>query len=676
MKKIFSRYNIMRAALFLAGVFIVVYFLPRADSVKLSYEAGRPWLHPMLTAPFDVPVYRDSVTTSLLIDSIKKNFEPVYTLNNAPSDTLKTHIRRNAHLNSVQRQHLLATIDTLYQRGITDIETARVLKDAPSGLIHTVTGRHMRTLPANRVLTRREAYVFVDSVERDPVIRDVLQQIQFTSLLKPNIALDTVATSRLYNERIQPVTAAISVIQQGERIIDRGDVVTPQLDTILSTYERMAADRYQLTLTERIYTMSGQILMSCIIMALLFSYLFIFRKDIFDSMRSLTALLTLMLGFYVISVFAIDWLYMGIFLVPFAMIAILTVVFFDTSTALFVYVIEILACACLTTYPLELIFIEFSVGTITIFSMRELSRRSQLLRAALIAFVTYVVSYLAIEMMATATINTFSWRVIGYFAINMVLINFAYILIFVFEKLFGLISSVTLVELSDINAPLLKKLSEQCPGTFQHSMGVSNLAATAATSIGANVQLVRAGALYHDIGKINNPAFFTENQYGVNPHDALSPEQSARVLHNHVIDGGKMATKEKLPQVIKDLIAQHHGAGKAKYFYTKYQQQHPDEVIDDAIFQYPGPNPQTREASLLMMADAVEAASRSMRDHSPEAISKLVNSIVDGQVDDGLHRESPMSFRDIQLAKDSFINRLRTMYHSRIAYPSSAPKKA
>ena len=674
MKKIFSRYNILRAVLFITGVFIVVYFLPRTDSVKLSYEAGRPWIHPMLTAPFDIPVYRDSVTTRLLIDSIRKNFEPIYAVTNSPADTLKARINRDSRLTYTQRQHLLASIDTLYNRGITDVETVRILKDAPSGLIHIVQGRHLRTMPASRVLTRREAYVLVDSLERDPAIRDALQRLQFTSLLKTNISLDTLATSRLYNERIQPVTAAISVIQQGERIIDRGDVVTPQLDTILSTYESMAADRYQLTFTERIYTMTGQILMSCIIMSLLFAYLFIFRRDVFDSMRSLTALLTLMLGFYILSVVAMDSLFMGIFLIPFAMVAILTVVFYDTSTALFVYVIEILACACLTTYPLELIFIEFTVGVITIFSMRELSRRSQLLRAAVIAFVTYVVSYLAIEMMATATINTFSWRVIGYFAINMVLINFAYILIFVFEKLFGLISSVTLVELSDINAPLLKQLSEQCPGTFQHSMSVSNLAATAATRIGANVQLVRAGALYHDIGKINNPAFFTENQYGVNPHDALNPEQSARVLHNHVIDGCKMATKEKLPQVIKDLIAQHHGAGKAKYFYTKYQQQHPDEVIDDAIFQYPGPNPQTREASLLMMADSVEAASRSMKDHSPEAISKLVNAIVDGQVEDGLHRESPMSFRDIQLAKDSFINRLRTMYHSRIAYPPSASK--
>lgn len=675
MKKIFNRYVLLRAALFLVGVFIVVYFLPRIDTVKLSYDAGRPWVHPMLMAPFDIPVYRDTVSTRVLIDSINREFEPVYTVTTAPADTLKSLINRDTHLSLRQRSHLRASIDTLYARGIAEVETARIIKDSESGTIRTIQGRNLRHLPADKVLTRREAYALIDSLEHDPAIREALQRMQFTRYLEPNLSLDSVATSRLYNECIQPITSAISVIQQGERIIDRGDIVTPQLDMILSTYEGMAADKYSVTLAERLYILTGQILMSCIIMVLLFSYLYTFRRDIFDSMRSLTAMLSLMLGFYVLSVIAIDALTMGIFIIPFAMVIILMVVFFDPATALFAYVIEILACACLTTFPLEFIFIEFTVGTVTIFSIRDLSKRSQLLRAAVIAFVTYVLSYLAIEMMATATINSFSWRIIGYFAINMVLINFAYILIFVYEKLFGLISSVTLVELTDINNPLLKQLSEQCPGTFQHSMSVSNLAATAATRIGANVQLVRAGALYHDIGKINNPAFFTENQYGVNPHDALSPEQSARVLHNHVLDGIKLASREKLPRVVTDLIAQHHGAGKAKYFYTKYQQQHPDEAIDDAIFCYPGPNPQTREASLLMMADSVEAASRSMKDHSPEAIKNIVDRIVDGQVEDGLHRESPLSFRDIQLAKDSFVSRLRTMYHSRVAYPAATPAK-
>lgn len=667
--KYLSRFNLSRAALFIAVAAVVVYFLPRTDRTQLSYEPGRPWIHPLLTAPFDIPVYRDSISTRALIDSINDNFTPVYKIVSSPRDTLVERINRSSSLSTTQRSRLSAVIDTLYAHGVADLETAKGLHS--KGNMAVVQDNIITIHDASGVRSQREAYAWVDSVVRDPASRHALQQMQLSRLLTPNLWLDTVENTRLYNERLQPVTAAISVIQQGERIIDRGDVVTPQLDTILSTYESMAADRYSFTSSQRLYTMLGQVLMAMIVMSLIYLYLYLYRRDIYDSMRSMTAIMTLLTGFYILAVFANGATPMGVFLVPFAMIAILMVVFFDSSTALFLYLLEIIVCTSFTSYSLEFFFIEMTVGIAAIFSMRELSRRSQLLRTAIIVFGAYVFSYLAIELMATAAINTFSWRVVGYFAVNMVLITFAYILIFIFEKLFGLISSVTLVELSDINNPLLRQLSEQCPGTFQHSMAVSNLASNAAARIGANVLLVRAGALYHDIGKTNNPAFFTENQYGVNPHDALSPEQSARVLHNHIFDGLRMADKEKLPQVLRDLIAQHHGRGKAKYFYTKYQQQHPDEVIDDALFTYPGPNPQTREASLLMMADSVEAASRSMTDHSPEAISQLVNRIIDSQVDDGLHRESPLSFRDIQLAKESFIARLRTMYHSRIAYPPS-----
>ena len=273
--------------------------------------------------------------------------------------------------------------------------------------------------------------------------------------------------------------------------------------------------------------------------------------------------------------------------------------------------------------------------------------------------------------MQTGDIHRIAPRMFGYLAINAVFISFAYILIFLLEKTFGFTSRVTLVELSDINNPLLRELSEECPGTFQHSMAVSNLASAAAHRIGANVQLVRAGALYHDIGKISNPAFFTENQHGVNPHDALTPLQSARIVIGHVTDGVKRADKAKLPSGIRQFITEHHGRGKARFFYTTYCNQHPGEKVDEAPFTYPGPNPQSRETSILMMADAVEAASRSLSDHSPEAINNLVNRIIDTQISEGLHNDSPISFRDVNEIKDTFASRLRTMYHSRISYPEA-----
>ena len=267
----------------------------------------------------------------------------------------------------------------------------------------------------------------------------------------------------------------------------------------------------------------------------------------------------------------------------------------------------------------------------------------------------------------------FTWRMVAILVVNAALTSMAYILMFAVERVFGFISVVTLVELADINAPLLMRLSNECPGTFQHSIAVSNLASDAAARIGANVQLVRAGALYHDIGKLANPAFFTENQHGVNPHDALPPERSAAIVVNHVNDGLQLAERAGLPELIRSFIREHHGKGVAKYFYLTYCKAHPDEDVDKAPFEYPGPNPRSRETSVLMMADAVEAASRSLQTHTREAIAELVNRIIDGQIADGLHNESSLAFKDVQTIKDAFIKRLMTIYHSRIAYPT-APK--
>ena len=350
-------------------------------------------------------------------------------------------------------------------------------------------------------------------------------------------------------------------------------------------------------------------------------------------------------------------------------IPIIILVFLDSRTAFFSYLITILLSALVARFQLEFVFLQFVAGIAATVSIRELSKRSHLIRTAAIVFMAYSLAYVAIELIHTGTADKMTPQMFGNFAINAVFISFAYVLVFILEKLFGFTSRVTLVELSDINTPLMRELSEECPGTFQHSMAVSNLASAAAHRIGANVQLVRAGALYHDIGKISNPAFFTENQHGVNPHDALDPMQSARIVISHVAEGLRRAEKAKLPEKIRRFISEHHGKGKARYFYNTYCNAHPGEEVDPAPFTYPGPNPSSRETSILMMADSVEAASRSMSDHSPEAIAALVNKIIDSQIADGLHNDSPISFRDVKEIKDVFASRLRTMYHSRISYP-------
>ncbi|MDO4320833.1 MAG: HDIG domain-containing protein, partial [Bacteroidales bacterium] len=354
----------------------------------------------------------------------------------------------------------------------------------------------------------------------------------------------------------------------------------------------------------------------------------------------------------------------------------LVLVFFDGRTGLFVATVTVMLIAPITSFALEFIFLQFCAAAAVVYSLRELSRRSQLLRTSGVVAVVYIAAYLSLELLMNGTFEGFTWRMPAFLITNALLTSMAYIMMFAVERMFGFVSVVTLGELADINQPLLRELSDKCPGTFQHSMSVSNLASDAARAMGANEPLVRAGALYHDIGKMSNPAFFTENQHGVNPHDALTPEQSARIVISHVTDGLKRADKAGLPAVIRDFISEHHGAGKAKYFYYAWCNAHPDEKPDETLFSYPGPNPRSRETSLLMMADAVEAASRSLPEYTRQSITALVDKIVDGQIAEGLHNNSTLEFRDIKIIKEAFVKRLMTIYHTRVAYPAAATAPA
>ncbi|MCM1296768.1 MAG: HDIG domain-containing protein, partial [Muribaculaceae bacterium] len=567
------------------------------------------------------------------------------------------------------RNSLRKAVELVYSDGIVSTDEYELIHDNKLAQVRFLVNNAMVKVPSSKLRTPRIAYAKIDSMMTDPDMRKAMSQIQLSNRLSPNVSIDSVVSRQLYNERIQQVNAAIGVIQQGERIIDRGDRVTPQLYAILTTYTHMLDSRNYTDTRGGYAVFVGQALFVILLFAALYTFLAMFRRRIFDNLHHLSAIMIAVMGLYILANIVAANISSGIYLIPFAILPVMLVVFFDSRTAQFGLIVETLLCTSLATSPFEFVYIQTMAGMTAIFTLRELTRRSQLLQTALAVFIVYTLSYVAVELMQSGGLSSITWRLIGYFAINSVLISFAYVLIFIFEKLFGLTSMVTLVELSDINNPVLRELSEKCPGTFQHSMSVSNLAGDAARKINANPLIVRAGALYHDIGKIKNPAFFTENQHGVNPHNALDPVKSASIIIGHVTEGLRMAEKEKFPGVIFDMIAQHHGKGVAKYFYTTYCNAHQGETVDPTPFTYPGPNPQTREASLLMMADSVEAASRSLKEYSTETISRLVNSIIDSQIEAGLHAESPLSFADIKMIKEAFIQRLRTIYHVRIAYP-------
>lgn len=668
----------IKAGLFIGALVLILLFLPRESENHYTYEVNRPWTYTLLTAPFDIPVRMDSVRAKAVRDSIDRVFEPVYTRNEAIESTMLAEYAKRltpatagVDIKAAERTRLLNEISNLYADGIVSREVYAEIRAGRLPSVRFIHDNVAESAPTADFRSERQAYAMLDSLFPDQRMRGILAKTRPYEILQPNVTIDSVETERMLAEVCQRAMAPVGVIQQGERVIDKGDIVTPQLAMVLQTYEEMAAERGTGTVSEHYYPVFGQALYLFLLLGVLYLYLAVFRPAYFANRKMLSFLMLLLVGFTFFSYTLASTFASGLYIVPFTMVPIMTVIFLDSRTALFLHFIQVMVAAVIAVFPLEFIFMQFVAGTVAIDSIKDLSRRSQLIRTAFYVFVAYSLAYLSIEVMQTGSIERLSSRMFGYFGINAVLVSFAYILLFLFERVFGFTSRVTLVELSDINNPLLLKLSEECPGTFQHSMSVSNLASAAASRIGANVQLVRAGALYHDIGKTKNPAFYTENQHGVNPHDALDPLQSARIVISHVTEGLKMAEKAKLPMAIRNFISEHHGRGQARYFHTIYSNLHPDEKVDPAPFTYPGPNPRSRETSILMMADAVEAASRSMTDHSPEAIASLVNRIIDTQVNEGLHNDSLLSFRDVKLIKETFASRLRTMFHSRISYPES-----
>lgn len=670
-----SRQLSLRILLFLIVVSVTVYFLPRSAENHYTFEEGRPWSYALLTAPFDIPIHLDSLSAAKVKDSIDANFEPVFTRDLTAEKTIisdyttRLNATNDLDITPAQRNQIIKEIRKVYENGIVDRDTYAKISSGKLPTVRFIHDNVAISIPTANYLSAFRAYEHLDSVLRDPNVRKAISATKLSQELHPNILVDTVTSQRLLNEAYQKAMAPVGVIQQGERIIDKGDIVTSRLATVLHTYEKIANERGNSSISQHYYPMAGQILYMLILYGMLFAYLYIFRRDYFEDDRTVVFIVTL-IGLFTLFAFAMQAGFStGFYITPFTIVPILVLIFLDSRTAYFCHVILVLICAIVASFALEFIFMQFIAGVVAIDSLKDLSRRSQLIRTAALIFLAYTLSYIAVEVMQAGSLARTEGRVFGCFAINAILISFSYVLMFLLERIYGFTSRVTLVELSDINNPLLRELSEECPGTFNHSMAVSNLASAAASRIGANVQLVRTGALYHDIGKIKNPAFYTENQHGVNPHDALNPIQSARIVTGHVNEGLALAEKAKLPSVIRRFISEHHGAGKARYFYTTYCNAHPDEEVDPANFTYPGPNPQSKETSLLMMADSVEAASRSMTSHSPEAISALVNKIIDSQIAEGLHNESPISFRDVSTIKEVFAQRLRTMYHSRISYP-------
>lgn len=667
--------NLLVMMIIALTVGVLSIFFGGASQNVIVYNEGRPWNYPALIAPFDIPIEYDSVTKQQKIDSIMANFAPLYVFNERKQqralDTISASLNELSVVSSGVKQRVMDATNKVFEDGIVDNNTSNKIIKGQLAKVRVLTnskGNESKIVDAHTLKSTAEAYSYIDSVAGLNVIQSApLSQILHNSLV-PNLEYDKAKNESLLEDTVSRATAAHGIKLMGERIIDYGEIVTAQKYSLIKTYERLSAEQNSNNLVRR-FSLLGNIVVILLLLIVMYLYIRYMHPRVYGSLRHMVFLFSFVFLF-VLLVYVIAHLRSGLlYLIPFALVPIVVTVFFNISLGFFTHMIVVLISSLVAPDASDFVIMQFLAGVIALLSIKGLMQRSQLVVCAFFIFLCYSVTYAAQYITRNGTFAAFDWHVILYFAVNCIVLSFAYFGIFIVEKIFGFTSQVTLVELSDINNPVLRELSENCPGTFQHSLQVATLAGEAARLVGANVQLVRAGALYHDIGKINNPAFFTENQGGVNPHDALMPEQSASIVISHVTDGLQRAEKAGLPQVIKDLIAQHHGKGVTRYFYSMACKQSATGNVDPAPYTYPGPNPQSREAVILMMADACEAATKSLGIPNEENITNIVNKIVESQVSSGLFSESPMSFKDIAVVKESLIKRLLTFYHARVSYP-------
>lgn len=685
-KKIRIRTRVFVPMVFVIAVLLITYLFPRQGSFKYSFNEGRPWQYGLLTAPFDFPIYKTAEQLQTEQDSILQYYEPYFLIDNeiqknalADFDADVNLKERLAELPPATKLYIRKKLQDVYEKGIMRSEDYDRISASVTGGLRIREKNMAASRKIETFYTIRSAYEKVlDDLPQEMDV-EMVKAADINDYIRENIIYDAATSEKAENEFIQQVDISRGMVQQGQRIIDQGEIVNDHTFNILSSLKRVTEERSG-SAAKNNGMVLGQLMLILLMFGSFYMYLLFFRPNEYRNRKHVVFMVLLVVIFLLLTAVTVRFELFSVYILPYAIVTILIRTFIDSRTALFASLITVILSSLMVPYPFEFIVIQMSVAMVSIFMLKELSERSQLIRSSFFILLTYILVYLGLTLYQEGSIKEANWLMLVYFLINFIFIMFSYTLVYLVEQSFGFISGVSLVELSNINKPLLKELSEKAPGTFQHSLQVSNLGMAAAAKLGANASLIRTGALYHDIGKMMNPAFFTENQTpGMNPHAGLPFEESARIIINHVKDGVKIAQRYNIPQQIIDFIETHHGTSMPKYFYISWKNANPGKEVNEADFRYPGPNPFTREEAIMMMADAVEASSRSLAEYSEESLRTLVDKIIDGQLQDGYFKLAPITFRDIQTVKDVFVEKLQTMYHSRITYPelkTPAPQHA
>lgn len=691
---------IVKILYFIIAIIITVSLFPRKEKFSFEIRKGTPWKHENLIAKYNFPIYKSEKELNFEKDSILSNYFPYYDYNNDVSSKNISSFKKYLEKYSLKKLQsdsvafkdkrkfkkykdslsvfIINTenlVKNIYSKGIIELNEFSNIGDTAGFSIMITKNGISEKLNINEIYTGKKAYEkvkkFINSFSYDTIN---LSKINFENFLQPNLSYNKNISDKIKKQMLNNISPVRGMIQAGELIIYKGELVDENKYQILTSLKK-EFEASSGALASKKIVLLGQIILLLSIFGILFFYLYYFHNDIIKSNLKTLYFLSVMLLFIVVSILFVKYNFLDIYIVPVVILPIMTMTFHNMRLAILHHTTTILIIGFIAPNGFEYVFIQFIAGAGAIFGISKLHNRGQIIQTAILVSIIYIFVYSGITVTYEGEISKINFLKFGWFLVSALLVLLSYPLIYIFEKVFGFISDVTLLELSNTNQPLLRTLAEKAPGTFQHSVQVGNLAEEAVRQVGGNPLLVRTAALYHDIGKTANPHYFTENQIGgFNPHSELEPEESAKIIINHIIEGEAIAKRNNLPKDIISFIKSHHGTGKVRWFLHSFKTKYPNKKLNESIFAYPGFTPKTKEQAILMMADVVEATSRSLTEVNEKSISDLVNKLIDYQISEKHFDNADITFAEISQVKEVFKKKLQNIYHSRIKYPSLEEK--
>jgi hypothetical protein len=662
------------------SIIIITISLPKQAKFKYEFEKGNVWLHDDLVSPYNYPIKKTPEQIKEDKENVLKSALPIYEFDEQVFQDQASQYQaefeakwKNAGYKedeSKQKSFTLGLniLQDIYQKGIIGLNK-KYQRDGDNYIISLVKTGFESQISTGTLNSQTQAALEVTNQVLDS--KNEATDLLITLLkdrIAPNVIYDERLTEKVENQALESISSTRGMVQKGELIVAKENAVSEdiyqKLESLRLTYEADIT-----TPNDRKLTFIGQFMLVSLVVFLLMTFLYLFRKDIFTDNRQISLILIVFTGMLVFLSFSIKFKLPSLYYIPYCIVPIIIRILFDTRLAMNIHLLVVLLASFFLPNSFEFAFLQISAGMVAIYSIKNLVRREQFLISALLILLNYFVAYLGISLIKEGTVGAIEWIKFLPFVFSVLLSLLAYPLIYLFEKLFGITSDITLIELTNTNTSLLRELAFKAPGTFQHSLQVANLAESAIYKIGGNALLVRAGALYHDIGKIENPQFFIENQIkGVNPHDKLPYDDSAQIIIKHVLNGIEMARRNNLPEVIVDFIRTHHGNTRVDYFYQSFLKNFPEKIVDENTFRYPGPIPFTKETAVLMLADSVEAASRSLKEPDAENINALVERIIDYKLAQDQLNDSNITLKEIETIKLIFKTMLMGIYHVRVEY--------